>query len=257
MLSDLQIEDGFVATIEILGINTTAQRFAEAVNTLMDWARENTPHYVCTCPVYTLMMGVEQPTVRQALNSASMVTADGMPVVWMQRKLGDPGAERVYGPDLMTALCSAGVGCGLRHFFFGGTAGVANQVAEHVQHRFPGLVVAGTYAPPYAPVGNSPNQEFVTMLNESRAHVIWVGLGSPKQDIWMMRYRPVLDAPLLIGVGAAFDFVAGTKRQAPSWMRRSGFEWVFRLTQEPRRLWKRYLIYNFRFLWQIWRHYLS
>ncbi len=243
-------------TVEILGINTTAQPFADAVETLVRWAQNGTPRYVSTCPVYTLMMGVEHPTVRDALNGAAMVTADGMPVVWVQRRLGAKHAERVYGPDIVAALCERGVAAGLRHYFYGGAPGVAERVAARLQERYPGLAIAGTEAPPFAPVGDAPDESTVQQLNAAGAHVIWVGLGSPKQDVWMMRYRPALTAPLLIGVGAAFDFIAGTKRQAPPWMRRSGLEWAFRLAQEPGRLWQRYLVYNARFVWRIARHHL-
>jgi N-acetylglucosaminyldiphosphoundecaprenol N-acetyl-beta-D-mannosaminyltransferase len=154
---------------------------------------------------------------------------------------------------VLLALCQRTAGQNVQHFFFGGLPGVADRLAETLTGQFPGLRIVGTECPPVADVGSTLDKALVERLNASGAQVIWVGLGSPKQDLWMALYRPHLTAPLLIGVGAAFDFLSGTKRQAPRWMRRSGLEWVFRLVQEPRRLWKRYLVYNTLFVWQIMR----
>jgi N-acetylglucosaminyldiphosphoundecaprenol N-acetyl-beta-D-mannosaminyltransferase len=240
--------------VSILEILVDAQTFDEALDTLTAWAEQPQKRYVSTCPVYTLMVARENPRMRRALERADMVTADGMPLVWLQRQIGYPGAERVYGPDMMRALCEKTANQEIRHFFWGGLPGVAEQLAQQLQRAYPGLQIAGTYSPPVEEIGDTPNPTVVGYLNSARAHIIWVGLGSPKQDLWMTLYRPFLDAPLLIGVGAAFDFVAGTKPQAPRWMQRSGLEWLFRLSREPGRLWRRYLIYNSRFLWSVFRH---
>ncbi|MBZ0295749.1 MAG: WecB/TagA/CpsF family glycosyltransferase [Anaerolineae bacterium] len=236
---------------EILGVPVDAQTFDEAIETLAAWARGDQLHYVCTCPVYTLMQARERPEVGAALRGADMVTADGMPVVWVQRRQGFAQAERVYGPDVLLALCEKTAGSGVRHYFYGGMPGVPEKLAANLQKRFPALEIAGFDAPPLAEVGSAPDAEAVQRLNHAGAHVIWVGLGSPKQDLWMALHRPLLEATVLIGVGAAFDFIAGTKRQAPQWMRRAGMEWLFRLVQEPGRLWRRYVVYNTRFLWAL------
>jgi N-acetylglucosaminyldiphosphoundecaprenol N-acetyl-beta-D-mannosaminyltransferase len=242
-----------MAKASILGVQTDAQGFEQAIQQLQTWASDSTPRYVCTCPVYTLMMCRENPLVMQAVNGADMVTADGMPVVWVQRRRGNPQAERVYGPDVMEALFARTAGTGIKHYFWGGLPGVADTLVQRMQTRHPALKVAGVYSPPVSPVDDKPDPAVVERLNDSSADVIWVGLGSPKQDLWMMRYRPALRAPLLIGVGAAFDMLAGVKSQAPRWMQRSGLEWVFRLAQEPRRLGRRYLVYNPLFVWHVLR----
>jgi N-acetylglucosaminyldiphosphoundecaprenol N-acetyl-beta-D-mannosaminyltransferase len=237
----------------ILGVHTDAQRFDEAVTTLITAATDSRHQYVSTCPVYTLMMCRENPTVMQAVNGAGMVTADGMPIVWVQRQRGNPQAERVYGPDLLQALCQQTANTPIRHYFWGGEPGVAEQLANRLQALYPGLNIAGTHSPPIEPIPAYPDPQVVERLNAAHADIIWIGLGSPKQDLWMARYRPVLNAPLLIAVGAAFDMLAGTRKQAPRWMQRSGLEWLFRLIQEPRRLFKRYLVYNPLFIWHLWR----
>lgn len=231
--------------IPILDVPTDAQTFANAIRTLTAWAREDAGRrYVSTCPVYTLMLCREQPRALAALQGAAMVAADGMPIVWLQRRRGAPEAERVYGPDVLEALCETDV----RHFFWGGSPEVSAKLVAALRARHPQMQIAGAYAPPMMPVGEAPDQRAIARLNASNAQVVWVGLGSPKQDVWMRLHRPHLRAPLLIGVGAAFDLFAGTRRQAPRWMQRTGLEWLFRLLQEPRRLARRYLVYNPRFI---------
>jgi len=242
-----------MAKAPILGVQTDAQRFDEAVEKLFGWANNSQGRYVSTCPVYTLMMCREKPEVMQAVNGADMVTADGMPIVWVQRRRGNTQAERVYGPDVMEALLARTADTSIEHYFWGGLPGVADTLVQRMQAQHPALKVAGVYSPPISTVGNQPDPVVVQQLNESGANVVWVGLGSPKQDLWMKLYRPVLKAPLLIGVGAAFDMLAGVKSQAPKWMQRSGLEWVFRLAQEPRRLGRRYLVYNPLFVWHVLR----
>jgi N-acetylglucosaminyldiphosphoundecaprenol N-acetyl-beta-D-mannosaminyltransferase len=242
--------------VDILGVHIDAQPFTEATTTLLRWAQEDNTRYVCTCPVYTLMMCREHPDVHRAVHDADMVTADGMPIVWLQRRLGVRSAERVYGPDLLLALCEATCSSNIRHSFWGGLPGVAEALAAKLAERFPGLTVAGAYAPPLSDVVTEVDAGAVERLNASGAQVVWVGLGSPKQDLWMALHRPMLEAPLLIGIGAAFDLLAGTKRQAPRWMQRSGLEWAYRLLQEPSRLGRRYLVYNPRFVWLVLRHQL-
>ncbi len=242
-----------MAKAPILGVQTDAQRFDEAIEKLISWASDSQGHYVSTCPVYTLMMCREKPEVMEAVNNADMVTADGMPIVWVQRRRGNAQAERVYGPDVMEALLARTANTPIKHYFWGGLPNVADTLVQRMQTQHPMLKVAGVYSPPISSVGDTPDPEVVKRLNESGAAVIWVGLGSPKQDLWMELYRPFLKAPLFIGVGAAFDMLAGVKSQAPKWMQRSGLEWVFRLAQEPRRLGRRYLVYNPLFVWHVLR----
>ena len=242
--------------VAILKVSTDALSFDEAVSTLMEWASTGGGQpcrYVSTCPVYTLMQCTERPEVMEAVNGADMVTADGMPVVWVQRWRGVQSAERVYGPDLMQEICRRSVQTGVQHYLWGGLDSVAEELKIKLENWYPGLQIAGCMSPPVAPVGQAPDPEVVKKLNESGAQIIWVGLGSPKQDQWMRLYRPVLKARILIGVGAAFDMHAGRIRQAPRWMQRTGLEWLFRLCLEPRRLARRYLVYNPLFVWGILR----
>ena len=239
-----------VPFVSILGIGVHAQSFDSAIKTLSEWAQEPLGRYVCTCPVYTLMLATERAEMRDALCDADMVSADGMPIVWLQRRRGFDFAERVYGPDILLALCEQTAGQGVRHYFLGGDNGVAEQLAPVLQARFPGLEVAGTSSPIVDDLTVDP--QLVTEIMQEAPQIIWVGLGSPKQDLWMAAYQRELPV-LMIGVGAAFDFLTGRKRQAPLWIRKSGLEWLFRLVQEPNRLWQRYVVYNPRFIWGVLR----
>lgn len=256
LASDMSIAEPIRA--DVFNVPTTAQSFSGAIQTLTQWAVDaSRRRYVCTCPVYTLMMCREQEEVMRAVSGADMIAADGMPVVWMQRRLGFRFAERIYGPDIMRTLCGPDNESAIRHYFWGGLPGVVEQLATVLSAQNQKLHIAGMHSPPVRPVDTIPDPEVVSRINDAGASVVWIGLGSPKQDLWMATYRPVLDAPLLIGVGAAFDMLAGIKSQAPRWMQRTGLEWLFRLQQEPKRLWKRYLLYNPRFMWLVLTHYLK
>jgi N-acetylglucosaminyldiphosphoundecaprenol N-acetyl-beta-D-mannosaminyltransferase len=235
----------------LLGVHVTAFNLPRAVEEMEQAVRENRRAYASTCPVYTLMQGQERLEVRAALNAADWVTPDGMPVVWALRLLGARSVGRVYGPDLMLALTARSATLGYSQFYLGGGPGVAEQLATLLQARYPGLRVAGTFCPPFRSLSSAEEEAMIAQINVTGAHIVWVGLGSPKQDLWMHRYHARLDAPLLVAVGAAFDFFTGRQPQAPRWMQRSGSEWVFRLAAEPRRLWRRYLVYNPKFVWQL------
>ncbi|MCC7359371.1 MAG: WecB/TagA/CpsF family glycosyltransferase [Anaerolineales bacterium] len=237
--------------LSLLGVRVTAFDLPAAAAEMQAAVAAGERAYACTCPVYTLMQGHERPEVRAALNGARWVTPDGMPVVWALRRLGARDVGRVYGPDLLLALSALAAQHGTPQFYLGGGPGVAETLAANLQQRFPGLAVAGTAAPPYRELSAAEDAALVEQLNASGAAVVWVGLGSPKQDLWMARFRPRLAAPLLVGVGAAFDFFTGRQRQAPRWAQRSGLEWLFRLVSHPGRLWRRYLIYNPKFVWRL------
>ncbi len=237
--------------VSLLGVHVTAFDLSTAVREMQQAIAAGRRAYTCTCPVYTLMQGHERPEVRAALNAADWVTPDGMPVVWALHLRGVKQVSRVYGPDLMLALSEVSARQGYAQFYLGGAPGVAVALAQTLQQRFPGLPVAGSYSPPFRPHTPAEDDALIELINASSAAVVWVGLGSPKQDLWMARYRPRLQAPLLIGVGAAFDFFTGRQRQAPRWMQRAGLEWLFRLASQPGRLWRRYLIYNPKFVWHL------
>ena len=186
--------------------------------------------------------------LRTALNSADFTATDGMMLARICRWLGAAHAERVYGPDVMLELCRRSPRAGYRHFFYGGAPGVGETLAARLQEQFPGLSFVGTCSPPFRPLTESELAEDIRRINDSHADVVWIGLGTPKQEFWIAESRSRLAAPLVLGVGAAFDFHAGSVRQAPLWVRSAGGEWFFRLCTEPRRLWRRYLIQLAQFL---------
>ncbi len=236
-------------TTDILGLRVSAIDVEQALATIDGWIERRAPHYVCVSNVHSVMESWDDPSLRRIHNEAGLVTPDGMPLVWISRRRGFDHVRRVYGPDLMLALCAHSVPRGYRHFFYGSAEGVPERLAERLRARFPGLHVAGAYAPPFRPLTPEEDARVVAQINRARPDVVWVGLGMPRQERWMHAHVGRLEAPVLIGVGAAFDFHAGLKRQAPRWMQRAGLEWLFRLLTEPRRLWRRYLSHNPRFVW--------
>ena len=237
--------------VNVLGVGISAINLQEAVGEIERWIAQGEPHYVDVCTVQTVMECRKAPRLRQLVNDSGMATPDGMPLVWLSRLRGHRSAGRVYGPDLMLALCERSRTTKHRHFFYGGGPGVADLLARKLQARHPGLVVAGTHTPPLRPIDADEDRAVVDAINAAAPDIVWVGLGTPKQDYFVARHRARLRAPALIAVGAAFDFHAGVLRQAPRWMQRSGLEWLFRLAQEPRRLAYRYLVYNPLFLWNV------
>jgi N-acetylglucosaminyldiphosphoundecaprenol N-acetyl-beta-D-mannosaminyltransferase len=234
--------------VNILGVGVSAINMSMALD-FMEWSiAQKLRTYISVCPVSTVLACLDDPAPRRAVNAAGLVTPDGMPIVWLTRVTGHPHVSRVYGPDLMLDFCARSVGPGYRHYFYGGAEGVPGQLAAAFITRFPGLQVAGSYSPPFRPLRPEEDAEVVDCINAAHPDVVWVGLGSPKQDLWMAMHRERLEASLLVGVGAAFDFYTGRVRQAPRWMMRIGLEWLFRLFQEPQRLWRRYLLGNPRFV---------
>ena len=197
------------------------------------------------------MRSQKDEKLRQIHNQAGLVTPDGMPLVWLSRLNGFPWVERVYGPDLMLAVCERSLSKGYRHYFYGGLEGVPEKLAESLRRRFPKLQIVGVYSPPFRPLTKDEDECVIQKINQAKPDIVWVGLSTPKQEYWMHEHLHRITAPVMVGVGAAFDFHAGLKKQAPRWMQRSGLEWFFRLVTEPRRLWRRYLINNPWFLWLI------
>jgi N-acetylglucosaminyldiphosphoundecaprenol N-acetyl-beta-D-mannosaminyltransferase len=224
----------------ILGVGVSPITMDQAVGEIETWIAEGRSHYVCITNIHGIVESQRDKGLRQIHNNAGLVTPDGMPLVWASHLLGFRSVERVYGPDLVLALCERSAGRGYRHYFFGGAPGVAGRMAECLRHRFPGLAVAGEYTPPFHPLTPEEDEQIVQTINEAHPDVVWVGLSTPKQERWMAAHVGQVNAAALIGVGAAFDFLSGSKRQAPRWMQRSGLEWFFRVVTEPRRLWRRY-----------------
>lgn len=237
--------------VDVLGVGVSALSRREAVEAIGRWIREGTSEYVCVTGVHGVMESQSDEVLRGIHNEAGMVTPDGMPLVWLSRLWGDRPVERVYGPDLLLDVCRESQRRGWRHFFYGGAEGVADLLVDRLRERFAALDVAGTYCPPFRPLTSAESREVIERIEASGADIVWVGLSTPKQERWMSAHVRALPGKVLIGVGAAFDFHAGLKRQAPSWMQRSGLEWLFRLLSEPRRLWRRYLVNNPAFVFLI------
>lgn len=240
-----------IPRVNVLGVNVAAINMGMALETMESWIKCREAHYVCVTGVHGVIESQRDPSLLQIHNQAGMVTPDGMPLVWLSRLHGHKHADRVYGPDLMLRCCDWSVRNGYRHFFFGGNAGVPEVLAERLKRKIPGLQITGTHSPPFGPVTPEEDEAIVRRINESAPDIVWVGLSTPKQEKWMHEHLGRVRAPVMIGVGAAFDFNAGLKRQAPHWMQRAGLEWLFRLVTEPRRLWRRYAFSIPVFLWNI------
>lgn len=236
------------ARVRIMGVNVSAITMADALATVEGWIERKSRNYVCITGVHGVIESQSDPRLLAIHDQAGMVTPDGMPLVWMARRLGYRHTQRVYGPDLMLKLTQLSAERGYRQFYFGGAPGLADQLRSRLEERFPGLQVAGTYSPPFRPASAEEDEAIVAQINTARPDIVWVGLSTPKQEFWMDAHLGAIEAPVMIGVGAAFDFLAGTKRQAPAWMQRNALEWLFRLVTEPRRLWRRYFSIVPRFL---------
>ena len=238
---------------DVLGLKVSAINMQMALDRVDRWIENGEPNYICVTGVHGVMESQRDAELLDIHNRAGMVTPDGMPLVWLSRLGGHNHVRRVYGPDLMLAVCEKSREKGYRHFLYGGGEGVAEKLAVSLRERFPGIQIAGTYCPPFRPLSEEEDQRIVREIDESGADIVWVGLSTPKQERWMDQHVGRLKAPVLAGVGAAFDFNAGLKKQAPKWMQENGLEWLFRMVTEPRRLGKRYLKNNPLFLYELLR----
>lgn len=248
MESTNKVRGSKIPRVNILGVGVSAIRMQDALHQIDAWIAGEQPHYVCITGVHGIIESQRDGAIRQIHNQAGMVTPDGMPLVWLSRLRGHAHVERVYGPDLMLAACEQSVVKGYRHFFYGGAQGIPEKLSHNLRKRFPGLEVVGTYSPPFRPLTAEEEAAIVERINASDPDILWVGLSTPKQERWMADHLGRVRAKVMIGVGAAFDFHAGVKPQAPAWMQRIGMEWFFRLLSEPRRLGRRYLKNNPMFI---------
>lgn len=239
------------ARVNVLGVGISVLNMDAAVATLAAALEAGERGYVCVTGVHGVIESQSDAGLRRIHNRSLLTTPDGMPMVWMGRLAGHRGMGRVYGPDLMEAVFAWSQRSGRTHFFFGGNEGVAEALKSRVEERFPGIRVVGTWTPPFRPLNGEERKALEDCVRELRPDFFWVGLSTPKQERFMAEYRPSLEAGILLGVGAAFDFHAGRVRQAPRWIRHSGFEWLFRLCAEPRRLWRRYARNNPLFVWKV------
>lgn len=227
----------------ILGVGVSAINMPQALQTVADWINERSPHYICVTPAHAVMDVYRDDNLREIYNHSGLTTPDGMAIVWLLNWYGYSEVERVYGPDLLLAVCAQSVERGYRHYFYGAAPGVAQKLANELQNSFPGLQVVGVESPPFRALTPEEDAEAVTKIRSANPDFVWVGIGSPRQERWMCDHLDLLEVPVLVGIGAAFDFLSGNKPQAPLWMQHSGLEWFFRLISEPRRLWRRYIRY--------------
>jgi N-acetylglucosaminyldiphosphoundecaprenol N-acetyl-beta-D-mannosaminyltransferase len=246
-----------IPRVNVLGVGVSAINIPMALQTIDQWIQEHSQQYVCVTGVHGVIESQRAEDLRRIHNRAGMVTPDGMPLVWVSHLKGYPQVTRVYGPDLMLAICEHSVPKGYRHFFYGGADGVPERLVLNLTEWFHGLNVVGTYSPPFRPMNAEEEEQLLQLIEKARPDILWVGLSTPKQELWMADHIGKVNAPVLIGVGAAFDFHAGLKKQAPPWMQRNGLEWLFRLVTEPRRLWRRYLINNPLFIVMILAQFLG
>lgn len=245
------ISDGSHPRVNVLGVGISAINMERAVELADGHIAAGKAGYVCVSPVHAVMEAQRDPAFKSILNSATITTPDGMPLSWVGRFQGFRDMDRVYGPDFMLEMCRLSVKRGYRHFLYGGKPGVALELKDSLTARFPGLQVAGTYTPPFRPLTSGEEAELAAQVAAARPHIFWVGLSTPKQERFMAQYVDRLNVPLMVGVGAAFDFHTGNLKEAPRWMKRSGMQWLHRMLQEPRRLGPRYLTTNPRFLFEI------
>ena len=246
-----------LASQEVLGIPLALTDYTRTLDWIDAAVAARQRGYICVAAVHTVMVSQEDPELRRAVLASDLTVPDGQPLVWAMNLLGQNLSSRVYGPDLMEKACERAAGTGQTFFLYGGRQEALDRLRDELPHRYPGLQIAGVRPGPFRALDDDEATAIAAELNASGADVIWVGLGVPLQEKWMAAMRDRLDAAVLIGVGAAFDFHAGLKRQAPDGLQRLGLEWAFRLAQEPRRLWRRYLHYNPRFVIGFARQYLA
>ena len=248
-------------TIILFGQEFVSTNIPSVISLLDDYIEQKRSHMVCICNVHTTMMAYKNKSSHQYLKKASISAMDGQPLVWLSRFLGFPESERVAGPDLMQEVCRISPDKGYRHYFYGGAEGIPERLKSIFEEKYPGIQIVGTYSPPFRPLTREEDEMVVELINDAKPDFLWVSLGAPKQEQWIADHLDRIRAPVQVGVGAAFDFFTGNVLRAPNWMQRAGLEWLYRLLKDPRRLWKRYFIYNTMFLFclipEMLRHKLS
>jgi N-acetylglucosaminyldiphosphoundecaprenol N-acetyl-beta-D-mannosaminyltransferase len=239
-----------LSSFRVLRSTIHAVQIDDVMEIFERWISSRTrSHYVALCNVHMVMEAYNNAYFHDALASADLVAPDGMPLIWAGRRHGFQLLRRVYGPGLFLEFCQTTAAKGYRHFLFGGHSGVPEVVAARLRRCCPGIQIAGTCSPPFRKHTRAEHSEMIAQINDSGVDVLWVALGCPKQELWMYENRNRLNVPVVAGVGQAFDLYAGRVRQAPRWARDNGLEWAFRLISNPRRLWRRYLVYNTQFLY--------
>ena len=241
-------------TYDILGVNVAVTDMDKICSFLTDNLEKLRGDYICVSNVHTIVMAHENDSYKKIQNEAAVVLPDGKPLSVLERKQGGfLEAKKVSGPDLMPEIFKLSEKAGYRHFFYGSTEKTLNLLKHNLMKEYPNLEIAGVYAPPFRQLTKEEDKDIIQKINEAAPDFLWVGLGAPKQEIWMASHKNKVSA-VMIGVGAGFDFYAGTVRRAPVWMQRCGLEWFYRLLQDPKRLWKRYVVTNSKFMWYMLRY---
>ncbi|HEX9817368.1 MAG TPA: WecB/TagA/CpsF family glycosyltransferase [Patescibacteria group bacterium] len=237
--------------VDVLGVKASAINYQSVLDRIFSWVKTGQKNYVCVAAVHLVMECQQDASLLAGVNRSGLVTPDGMPLVWLLKLADYQQTERVYGPDLMLKVCEQANRSGTTIFLLGGAEGQSQLLKNKLTQKFPDIKIVGHVDTPTRPLGTQENRQIIKKINASSAQIIFVGLGCPHQERWMISNVPRLKNGVAIGVGAAFDFITGRVKQAPKWMRAIGLEWFFRLIQEPRRLAKRYLILNVSFVWKI------
>jgi len=238
------LKSGYVIDTKI-----AALKFEDTVDVIEEWARIKKPSYVCICNTHSLVTASNDRGFQEALDKADLCTPDGMPLVWALKMLGFKDQDRVDGPKLMLKLCENSILNKNRIFLFGSTPGTLEKMTKALKERYEGIIICGSYSPPFRDLTNQEEHEIVELINHSRPDIVFVGLGCPKQELWMSRNLMKMNT-VMIGVGAAFDFISGGKKRPPIFFQRIGLEWLFRLISDPKRLWKRYAYNNPMFIYK-------
>ena len=240
-------------TCNIMGVNIAVTDMEKTLRLVEDNCERWRGKYICVANVHTTVTAHDDPTYLQVQNGAVMALPDGGPLSRYSRRKGFADAARVTGPDLMRELLKESGTKHYRHYFYGSTQETLDILREKITEKYPGAVIAGMYSPPFRPLTADEDAKIVEKINAAKPDFVWVGLGAPKQERWMAAHENRVQA-LMLGVGAAFDYEAGNIRRTPAWMQRCNLEWLYRLMQDPKRLFKRYFVTNTKFLWWSWRH---
>ena len=230
--------------VNILGVGVNAIDYQQALNIIESWIHMGENNYICITGVHGIMESQRDESIRDIHNNAGLVTPDGMPLVWYGRLKGFKEISRVYGPDLMLEICGHPLFKRKKHFFYGSTDLTLDLLTENLESKYPDIQIVGVYSPPFRPLSESEDRIVIEKIISTKPDFLWVGLSTPKQEKWMADHIDDIPNTIMIGVGAAFDFHAGVKKQAPVWMQQGGLEWFYRMVTEPSRLWRRYIINN-------------
>lgn len=237
-------------TVKVLAADIDVITWGQAVSRIASWSKVHQSAYVCICNVHSVVSATQSAEFESIINQADMATPDGAPVAWVIRRKGEPSQERINGPDLMWKYCAHAESTGESIFLYGGMQSTLDILRDKLALHFPKLKIAGMYSPPFRPLTAEEDQSVINQINQSGAGTVWVSLGCPKQEKWMAEHKGKINA-VMVGVGAAFDYHAGTIVRAPLWMQKNGLEWLHRLCSEPKRLWKRYLVTNSLFIFHV------